>query len=86
VCNCGSISTADVMSVPGLVLNSCLLQDCLRSALEYLPACYDDLTYETGCCSLRCRAAIEKVCLLGSSCAAGDLCQAFFAYPSWHCW
>ncbi|KAL6760098.1 hypothetical protein V8C86DRAFT_1166318 [Haematococcus lacustris] len=36
-------------------------EQCLRSALAYLPSCYDDLTYETGCCSLRCRAAVEKV-------------------------
>lgn len=36
-------------------------QDCLRTALSYLPSCYDDLLYESGCCSLRCRAAIEKV-------------------------
>lgn len=38
------------------------VQECLRAALSYLPSCYDDLTFASGCCSLRCRAAIEKVC------------------------
>lgn len=29
--------------------------------MTYLPICWEDLTYATGCCSLRCKAATELV-------------------------
>ncbi|KAG1661400.1 hypothetical protein FOA52_005694 [Chlamydomonas sp. UWO 241] len=35
-------------------------QDCLRSGMTYLPLCYGDLRMESGCCSLQCRAALQK--------------------------
>ncbi|MEW5299796.1 MAG: hypothetical protein WDW36_002774 [Sanguina aurantia] len=35
--------------------------DCLRLAVTYLPICYDDLLHQSGCCSLRCRAATSFV-------------------------
>ncbi|KAG1661403.1 hypothetical protein FOA52_005697 [Chlamydomonas sp. UWO 241] len=36
-------------------------QDCLRGGMTYLPLCDGDLMMESGCCSLQCRAALQKV-------------------------
>jgi hypothetical protein len=48
-----------------LTLTSIIInQDCLRTAMTYLPRCYEDLMVKTGCCSLRCRAAFQRVGLM----------------------
>ncbi|KAG1668786.1 hypothetical protein FOA52_006039 [Chlamydomonas sp. UWO 241] len=44
-----------------LVLAREASQECLRIGMTYLPLCYGDLMMKSGCCSLQCRAAFQRV-------------------------